>query len=98
MSPLEELSIEKELDEEFASVPPGKHVLSYTNETGDTKVIWDASNADEVSAARDTYNKLKKKGFYAYKATGKEGVTGELIREFDPSIERMIMTQEQVGG
>ena len=36
------------------------------NETGDTKVIWDPENKDEVDAAKAQFKTLKGKGFQAY--------------------------------
>ena len=44
--------------------------------TGDTKVIWDSGNRDEVKAARDTFEQLKKKGHIAY-AVKKGGDKGD---------------------
>lgn len=71
------------------------HVL---DTTGDTKLIWDRNNEDEVSAARKMFDDLKRKQFMAYKAEGKEGKKGEVIHNFDPDAERIIMAPRMVGG
>jgi len=65
---------------------------------GDTKSIWDRNNEDEVAAARDTYEKLTKKGYRAYHVTGSEGEKGEPMSEFDPKVERMILVPPLQGG
>lgn len=64
---------------------------------GDTKIIWTPGNTDEVNAALTMFNDLKKKGFIAYKVTA-GGEKGEVIREFDPSAEKLIMAPPMVGG
>jgi hypothetical protein len=66
--------------------------------SGDTKVIWDADNADEVAAAQRTFDDLKKKGFLAFAVTGAKGAKGDQIREFDPEAERIIMAPPMQGG
>jgi hypothetical protein len=65
--------------------------------TGDTKIIWDPENADEVETARQTFDKLRKKGYAAY-SVKKNGDKGEVIREFDPNAEKLILAPQMVGG
>lgn len=72
--------------------------LSMMDHAGDTKIIWDADNADEVAAARRTFDDLRKKGFAAYSVEGKDGEKNEVVREFDPEAERIIMAPPMVGG
>lgn len=72
-------------------------VLCTLDQTGDTKLIWDRTRPDEVDAARDTFNKLRKKGYVAYKVKA-DGGTGEVITEFDPSAEKIILAPAVVGG
>lgn len=71
--------------------------LSVMDRTGDTKVIWDSGNADEVAVARDTFTKLKKKGFLAY-SVKKGGEKGTILTEFDPEAEKIIMSPPMAGG
>lgn len=73
-------------------------VMEVMDPTGDTKIIWDAANEDEVENARRTFDDLKKKGFIAYSVKGKNGKKGEIIREFDPDAERLIMAPPMQGG
>lgn len=74
-----------------------KNTLHVLDHTGDTKVMWSADNPDEVDAAKATFDRLKKKGFLAY-SVKKDGSKGEVIREFDKTAERIIMSPQLVGG
>lgn len=77
--------------------PESTGVLEIMDLTGDTKVHWTAGNAGEVAAARASYDVLKGKGYVAYKLNS-DGTTGELIRDFDPSAERIVMRPQMAGG
>jgi hypothetical protein len=72
--------------------------LATLDESGDTKCMWDKSKPVEVEAARTMFDKLKKEGYSAFRATGEKGVAGELIREFNPDYERIILTPPMAGG
>lgn len=71
--------------------------LCVLDHTGDTKIIWDRHNEDEVAAARRTFDDLKKKGFLSY-SVSKDGSRGEVIREFDPDAEKIILSAPMQGG
>ena len=79
-------------------VPEGKSIIHTLDKSGDTRLIWDRSNRDEVDAARRMFNDLRAKHFTGYRAEGKEGKKGEVIRDFDESAERIIMVPRMVGG
>ena len=74
------------------------HTLHELNTKGDFKLMWDPANATEVAAARKTFDDLKAKGHYAYAVEGENGERGELLREFDPKIRRIIMAPRSQGG
>lgn len=74
-------------------VPEGTVITS-----GDTKLMWNQDSEVEVEAARETFNKLTKRGYRAFKAEGKDGHQGALITAFDPAIERMILIPQMKGG
>ena len=74
-----------------------KRELAILDHTGDTKIIWDSEKPAEVDHARETFNAMKKKGYIAYKVN-KKGDQGEVMREFDPDAEKMIMAPQTVGG
>lgn len=67
------------------------------DETGDTKLIWNPGNEDEVDAAKTMFSKLTKKGYIAYKVT-RGGDKGEVIKEFDATAEKIILAPPVIGG
>lgn len=67
------------------------------DQTGDTKIMWDSSKEPEVESARRTFNDLRKKKYTAY-AVKKNGDKGEVITEFDPDAEKIIMAPPMAGG
>jgi len=71
--------------------------LCILDQTGDTKIIWDTDKPDEVENARETFNKLRKKGYAAY-SVNRKGDKGEVLREFDPEAEKLILAPPTVGG
>ena len=71
--------------------------LAVMGRQGDTKVIWDASNADEVAAARKTFDELRGKGFLAFSVKAMGG-KGEQIFKFDPEAEKIILAPPMRGG
>jgi hypothetical protein len=65
---------------------------------GDLRLIWDRTKPDEVTAARAAFDSLKAKRYLAYRVRDKEGEKGALVRDFDPQLERLIMSPPLVGG
>lgn len=74
-----------------------KSTLHVMDHTGDTKMQWSPDNPDEVKVAKDTFDKLRKKGYLAYTVRN-DGEKGEVIREFDKTAGRIIMAPQLVGG
>jgi hypothetical protein len=72
--------------------------LSVLDATGDTKLIWDRRNQVEVDAAREMFDKLKKKAYLAYTVIGERGDKGTVLNRFDPDAERIIMAPPSIGG
>jgi hypothetical protein len=75
----------------------GRNAMAIMSMQGDTKVIWDPQKPDEIEVAKETFNKLKKKGYAAFSVSD-DGSKGEQIREFDPKAGRIIMAAPMVGG
>lgn len=86
------------LEETVHQLSPTQGIIHTLDKTGDTRLIWDRNNEDEVDAARRLFNDLRSKHYTAYRAEGKEGSKGEVIRSFDPEAERIIMAPRLVGG
>jgi len=80
-------------------VPPGHGLMSMlTARHGDLRVMWDRGNAEETAAARLTFDRMIGEGHVAYRAEGKKGDRGEVMRTFDPAAERIIMVRQNRGG
>ena len=59
---------------------------------GDLKVIWDPENQDEVCAAKEQFDSLRKKGYMAWNVGGLGKKGDNEIKEFGPDLEKMIIT------
>ncbi len=81
----------------MTTVTVAKHEMAVMDETGDTKIVWDEDKQIEVDEARSTFERMRKKGYAAYKVD-KKGEKGELITEFDPSAEKIILSPQMKGG
>jgi hypothetical protein len=92
------MSMSDVIAEAMKPSPDGKHWMAVMDETGDTKIMWSRDNEDEVAVAERTFKDMKKKGYTAFRVTGKDGVAGEQMKEFDPDAERIIFTKPQAGG
>lgn len=79
------------------AIAEGCGELCVLDDTGDTKLIWDRSKQDEVDAAKAMFTTLKKKGYFAYSVVD-NGENGEVVTEFDPTAERIIMAPQLQGG
>lgn len=71
--------------------------LYIQNETGDTRIEWDKDNEAETEIARKAFQALKDKRYLTYK-TRADGSRGELLREWDPTAERIVASPQLVGG
>lgn len=72
-------------------------VIMVLDGSGDSRFMWSKDNPDEIDAAKKTFKRLKDKGYLAYKVKS-DGSRGEVIREFDPTAEKIIMAPQLVGG
>lgn len=67
-------------------------------ELGDKRVSWDKGKSHEVDAAKREFDYLvKEKGYFAYKP-GRRGEPGDQVREFDSTLEELILIPQKVGG
>ncbi len=71
------------------------HVM--TPQHGDFRMTWDPDKPDEVAAAKEQFEKFRKKGYWAYKVN-RLGNKGEVVTSFDPEAEKLIMAPQVSGG
>lgn len=74
-----------------------KNVMHVLDRTGDSRFMWSPDNPDEIKAAKQHFKKLKDKGYLAYKVED-DGSKGEVIRDFDETAGKIIMSPQLVGG
>lgn len=64
---------------------------------GDSKVIFDPENPDEVQVAREQFKSLIKKKFICY-SVGKDGEKDKKVTKFDPKAAKYIFVPPIQGG
>lgn len=83
---------------ESLAAPDTEHALRVMDsQAGDIKTTWDPDNDDEVDAAERMFDKMKAKGFAAYRVD-KEGDQAGLMHAFDPNARAIIMAPPIAGG
>lgn len=77
----------------------GHSLFEIMGKEGDTKVIWDKNNPEEVESAKRQFDFLvKEKKYAAFHVEGDKGDKGRQMREFDPKAERIIFVPPMAGG
>ncbi len=71
--------------------------LTQEARAGDTRLIWDASQPAEVEAVKSMFDRLIRKHYNAYSVKA-DGEKGEMIHEFDPRAEKIILAPAIAGG
>lgn len=74
-----------------------KNMLSIADSSGDTRIMWDPREKDEVRIAKQAFEQARGKGMLAYTVRN-DGSKGEVIREFDKTQAKIIMTKQLQGG
>lgn len=73
-------------------------VIARMDPTGDTTVKWNRNNPTETAIARAAFDQAKRDRYVAYKVEGRDGLKGEVLGEFDPNAERIILAPPMQGG
>lgn len=68
------------------------------SDKGDTRVTWNARDTDEVEAARAQFQTLVDRGFRAFAVEAGSGGKGEMITEFNPDTQKVILAPPMAGG
>lgn len=72
--------------------------LRILNSSGDSKVIWDPANDDEVEAAKCQFDMLLGKGFSIFKVGKDHEKTGGALKKFPAIAGKLIAIPKIVGG
>lgn len=65
--------------------------------TGHSSITWDPEKPVEVGVARDAFEKLIKEGYSAFEVEGADQ-RGRRVTRFDPSVGKLMMVPQLVGG
>ena len=76
----------------------GKGILCVLGSSGDTRIIWNKKNSDEVENAKRTFDELVGKKKFAAFSISKLGRRSKKVTEFDPKIQKLILIPPMSGG
>lgn len=79
-------------------VPPNHGLMTILDRSGDTAVLWDRADPEQVEETRRRFDEIIGQGYLAEKTNTGYAQDGEQIREFDPQAQRIVMRPPLVGG
>ena len=71
--------------------------MSIMDATGHTELKWDIEKLDELDAVKKTFDRLVGQGYTAF-GSEKSTQAKHAIKEFDPTMEEVVMVPRIVGG
>jgi hypothetical protein len=71
--------------------------MSIMDGSGHKQLKWNTENLDEVLVAKETFDNLVGRGYSAFASPTKTEAK-HTIKEFDPTMEDVIMVPRTVGG
>jgi hypothetical protein len=71
--------------------------MSVMDSSGHKELKWSTDREDEMTMAKETFDNLIGKGYSAF-ASKKKMEAKHLIKEFDPTMEELVMVPRNVGG
>lgn len=80
------------------AVPDHHGAMYRMDATGDTRIVWDKRNPEEVDNARATFDRMRGKGYLAYAVDPANAEKGAQLTAFDPGAEKIIFAPAHRGG
>jgi hypothetical protein len=71
--------------------------MSIMDRSGHKQLKWHTDKLDEIAVTKETFNYLIRTGYSAF-ASEKKAEAKHLVREFDPTMEEMVLVPRNVGG
>jgi hypothetical protein len=71
--------------------------MNVMDHSGHKQVKWDMDKLDEIATAKKTFDSLIGKGYTAFASKTKTEAK-HTIKEFDPTMEEVVMVPRTVGG
>lgn len=81
------------------NIPTG--VMHKMNRKGDMNISWDKNDPRDVALAKNAWDHAHSRDggrMIGYRVVGEDGKRGEVVREFDPNAERLILVPQIQGG
>jgi hypothetical protein len=79
----------------MAKDPRHLHVIRILDETGDTQLSFDPSDAASVREIEERFEELMRRNFVAFDVSTQPG---RLLRGFDPQAKEVIISHQFSGG
>ena len=71
--------------------------MNIMDRSGHKELTWDTGQSDQVQTAKETFDNLMKRGYTAFGSQHKAEAK-HLVREFDPTMEELVVVPKTVGG
>lgn len=71
--------------------------MSIMDTSGHKQLKWKMDSVDEISVAKQTFDTLVKEGYTAFGSHAKTEAK-QAVKEFDPTMEDVVMVPRTVGG
>ena len=72
-------------------------LMNIMDRSGHKELTWDTARLSEVMAAKEAFDTLMKRGYTAFGSKHKTDAR-HLVREFDPTLEELVVVPKIVGG
>ncbi|WP_019140182.1 hypothetical protein [Noviherbaspirillum massiliense] len=71
--------------------------MSIMDRSGHKQLTWNMDKLEEIAAAKETFDTLVKQGYSAFGSKTKTEAK-HTVKEFDPTMEEVVMVPRTVGG
>jgi hypothetical protein len=71
--------------------------MNIMDRSGHKELTWDTDKLDEILVAQKTFDSFMKQGYSAFGSKNKADAK-HLVREFDPTMEELVIVPKTVGG
>jgi hypothetical protein len=71
--------------------------MSIMDSSGHKQLKWDMDQVDEIASAQETFDRLVEQGYSGF-GSKRKAEAKQSLREFDPTLEELIMVPRTVGG
>lgn len=82
-----------------ADLPEGFTMFSIPDPSGDTRIMWDPRNKDDLATAEAAFDSARKNGMTVYLVNPESGESsGEIVHKFPKKEGKLIAVRQIAGG